>query len=73
MSTVSLPSPLLTSEQAAEILGTTPGNLSVWRCTRKVQIPFVKIGKSVRYRLADLEKFIESRTVGAEPAAPLAE
>ena len=55
---------LVTPERAAEILGTTPGTLGVWRCTRKVMIPYVKVGRSVRYDPADLQRYIDSRRVG---------
>ena len=65
MATAILPSPLLDEKQAAEILTVTPGTLSVWRCTRRYPIPYVKVGRAVRYRLADLEAFMQSRTVGA--------
>jgi hypothetical protein len=59
----SLPSPHVDEKQAAEILGVTAGTLSVWRCTRRYPLPYVKIGRAVRYRMADIERFIESRTV----------
>ncbi len=58
-----LPSALLNVEQAAEILGTTAATLGVWRCKRTVNIPYVKIGRSVRYRLSDLESYIAQQTV----------
>jgi excisionase family DNA binding protein len=56
---------LVDEKIAAEILGVTPGTLSVWRCVRRYDIPYLKIGRSVRYRVSDLEKWMESRTVGA--------
>jgi hypothetical protein len=59
------PSPLVDEKQAAEILGITAGTLSVWRCVRRYPLPYTKIGRSVRYSIEDLERFIESRTVGA--------
>lgn len=66
MAPVTIPAaPLLTPEQAAEFLSTTPGTLSVWRCTRRYDLPYVKVGRAVRYRLSDLEAFIAARTVGA--------
>jgi len=65
MATALLPSPLLDEKQAAEILNVTPGTLSVWRCTRRYPIPYVKVGRAVRYRLSDLETYMQSRTVGA--------
>ena len=72
MATATLPpQSLLSAEEAAEFLGVVVGTLSVWRCTRRVQIPYVKVGRSVKYRLSDLEAFVESRRVGeiTEPAA----
>ncbi len=54
---------LLTTTEAAEFLGVKPSSLTVWRCTRKVKIPFVRIGANVRYRTRDLEKFLESHSV----------
>jgi excisionase family DNA binding protein len=56
---------LLTRAEAAELLGVTVGTLAVWHCTGRYKIPVVKVGRSCRYRLADLEAWIESRTVGA--------
>jgi hypothetical protein len=56
---------LVDEKLAAEILGVTPGTLSVWRCTRRYPLPYIKVGRAVRYRLGDLDKFLASRTVGA--------
>ncbi len=58
-----LPENLLTPEQAADFLGTTPGNLAVWRSKRRINLPYVKCGKNVRYRVEDLLAFVESRLV----------
>ncbi len=66
MATATLPTPLLTAEQAAEFLGTTTNTLGVWRCKRTVNIPYIKVGKSVRYRLADLERYLAQQTVGGD-------
>jgi hypothetical protein len=64
MATATLPSELVDEKRAAQILGITPGTLGVWRCVRRYKLPYVKIGRAVRYRVEDLERFIESRTVG---------
>lgn len=53
---------LLTENEAAAFLDTTAGTLQVWRSTGRYGIPFVKIGRSVRYKRADLEAWIASRT-----------
>ena len=68
MTTVTTPSPLVNEKRAAEILGVSAGTLSVWRCTRRYPLPFVKIGRCVKYKLTDLEDFIANRTVGGEVA-----
>jgi excisionase family DNA binding protein len=65
MATATFPSSgLLTREQAAEFLGVKPQTLAVWATAKRYQLPMVKVGSLVRYRLSDLEKFLESRTVG---------
>lgn len=53
---------LLNEVQAAILLDTSVGTLQVWRSTGRYQIPFVKIGRNVRYKRTDLEEWIESRT-----------
>ena len=54
---------LFTSEQAAAYLGVSPGTLEVWRCTKRYHIPFIKVGRLVRYRKSDLDSFLDRRTV----------
>lgn len=56
--------PLLTPDQAAQQLTTDTGTLANWRCSGRVQLPFVKIGRCVRYRLSDVEAFIEANVRG---------
>ncbi len=53
---------LLDEKQTAEFLGVAPGTLSVWRSAGRYNIPFIKVGHLVRYRRADLETWLESRT-----------
>ncbi|MFP5418627.1 MAG: helix-turn-helix domain-containing protein [Gammaproteobacteria bacterium] len=57
-------SDLLSREEAAEYLGVSPKTLATWACTKRYPLPVVKLGRAVKYRVADLEKFIEARTVG---------
>lgn len=57
---------LLQSTQAADYLGVSPGTLEVWRSTKRYPIPFIKVGRLVKYRKSALDTFLESRTVGAE-------
>ena len=53
---------LVDEREAAKILDTKPSTLSVWRSTGRYALPFVKIGRKVRYRRSDLTAWIESRT-----------
>lgn len=55
------PSKLLTPRQVAEQLGVTVHTLAVWRCTKRYPLPYVKSGRLVRYRPADVDAFITSR------------
>ena len=53
---------LLDEKQAADYLTVTPGTLSVWRSTGRYAIPFVKVGRSVRYRRAALDAWLNARS-----------
>jgi predicted DNA-binding transcriptional regulator AlpA len=56
---------LLTEAAAAERLGIKPSTLTVWRSTRRYDLPYVKVGRSVRYTEDAIEQFIVGRTIGA--------
>lgn len=60
-----LSSDLLTRDQAAEYLGLAPQTLAVWATTGRHSLPYCKVGRAVRYRLSDLEKWLRARTVTA--------
>lgn len=57
----------LAPAEAAQYLGVSVDLLAQWRCKRRVPLPFVKIGKLVRYRMRDLERFLADNTVTCEP------
>ncbi len=57
--------PLLDETQTAERLGVSPNTLQVWRSSKRYPLPYVKIGRNVRYRASAVEAFITSRTVPA--------
>ena len=52
---------LLKEQEAAQVLGIAPGTLSVWRSTGRYNLPFLKVGRSVRYRRADLLAWLDAR------------
>lgn len=41
---------LLDDHAAAAVLDVSPGTLSVWRSTGRYALPFLKIGRKVRYQ-----------------------
>lgn len=57
-------SALLTDQEACRFLRISPRQLYSWRVLGI--IPFIRIGRSIRYRLRDLEAAIESLAV-ADP------
>jgi len=65
MQTISVKPKLLTTEEAAEFLGVSAGTLAVWRCLARYRLPFVKIGRNVRYDQDDLQSWLVSRKVNA--------
>jgi len=53
---------LMTRAKAAEYLGTTEKTLATWASTKKVRVPYIKLGRAVRYSRASLDEFIERQT-----------
>ena len=54
---------LLNTEQASKVLGMKSKSLANSRYTGVgVQIPFIKCGNLVRYRLSDLQRYMEENT-----------
>lgn len=54
---------LLDSIQAASLLCINPHTLEVWRSNKRYSIPYVKVGRLVKYRRDDLVKWLDSRIV----------
>ena len=51
-------SELLSRAEAAAYLGVAKQTLAIWACTKRYELNYVKIGRLVKYRRADLDKFI---------------
>jgi hypothetical protein len=58
-------SELLTTDEAAEILGQKPANLRVWKF-RGQGPAWVKIGVAVMYRREDLEAYLNERATTSD-------
>jgi excisionase family DNA binding protein len=64
------PNKMLTTQEAADLLGLQPSTLAAWREDgSQPELPFSKFGKSVRYRYADLVAFIGARRASSTLAA----
>jgi predicted DNA-binding transcriptional regulator AlpA len=53
---------LLTTLQAARRIAFSPATLATWRCVKgedEQPIPYVRLGRSIRYRRSDVQKFVE--------------
>jgi excisionase family DNA binding protein len=64
MQTQTTQDPLLSEAEAAQFLGVKATTLQVWRCTKRYPLPFIKIGRLVRYRQSNLDAFLVLRTRG---------
>jgi hypothetical protein len=55
------PDTLLDDAQAAAALSLKPATLAVWRTTGRYNLPYLKIGRLVRYRAGDLAAWLDKR------------
>jgi excisionase family DNA binding protein len=53
---------LMTPQEVADFIGVSVETLNVWRATRRYKLPYIKVGRLVRYRTSDILAFLESRT-----------
>jgi len=62
------PPPIIPTEilhpnvSAALYLGVKPATLDVWRSTGRYDLPYIKIGRLVKYRQSVLDAFLRDRT-----------
>lgn len=55
---------MLTPEDVAQITGLSLETLAQWR-SKKVHLPYLKIGRLIRYDRRDVEAYLESCKVSA--------
>ncbi len=53
---------LLTEDEAAALLKLQPATLATWRVRGRPHLPFVRVGRCVRYRQEDITAFIARHT-----------
>lgn len=56
------PDQLLSVEQTAELLCVSVATLNAWRSNGRHNLPYVRVGNRIRYRLSDLREWLQSRT-----------
>ena len=66
---VNISCPILGTKAAAEFLGVQEQTLAAWRCNRRYALPFIRVGRLVKYRMSDLEQFLQRGTVGGDVSA----
>lgn len=57
---------LLNRREAADYLGIKPHTLAVWACCKRYDLPYIKVGRLVKYRKDDLDTFLARRTLFPE-------
>lgn len=55
---------LLTPAEAAGFLGLSRQTLNCWRMSGRHGLPFMKAGRVVRYKLSDLQAFVDGHMHG---------
>ena len=55
---------LATPAEAAQLIKIAESTLQKWRSTGENNLPYVKIGRSARYRVSDLKAYVERHVVG---------
>jgi len=60
---------LVPQQFACEVFGLSPSFFEQDRLRPTPRIPFVKFGRSVRYRLSDLRAYVAANMVGSKSAA----
>ncbi len=64
MSAEAVSDPLRDEVESAQYLGVKPTTLQIWRLTKRYPLPYIKVGRLVRYRQSALDAFLSQRTRG---------
>lgn len=62
------PPTLLTAAEVAGLLRLDAKTLANWRCTGRGALPYLRVGRRIRYRRADVEALIAEGVVGTGDA-----
>lgn len=53
----------MTSSEVAALLKLKSQTLAKWRCTKSVELPYLKLGNRVLYKESDVSKFIKENEI----------
>lgn len=48
----------LTPKEAADLLKISEQTLAIWRCTKRYDLPYYRVGRRIRYTRADIDAFV---------------
>lgn len=54
---------LMSRKEAANYLGISPSTLANWASSKRFVLPYFRVGRAVRYRKTDLDKFIQNGAI----------
>ena len=60
---------LVSPQETADHLGLKVGTLAIWRCLKKTELPWVKVGRKIKYRPCDVQSYILNHRI-ASPTSP---
>lgn len=60
-----MPKRLVNTQELAKYIGITEGTARVWTCHKK--IPYIKVGKLVKFDLNEIDKWLDERKVKMHP------
>ena len=55
---------LLTRREVADLLQMREQTLATWKCNGRHGLPYVQVGRSIRYRPGDVQAWIDQHVVG---------
>jgi len=56
-------SELMTRQEVAQLLEIKTQTLAKWASTKRYDLPYIKVGKAVRYRRSDVDYYLACNTV----------
>ena len=64
---ISIYNDLVNRPEAARYLCVSVATLAAWASEGRYDLPYIKVGRLVKYRKADLDSFLQRRTQNATP------